>query len=393
MHIFQDVQTTCRPFFQKELRVGKDTDILRAQSKRLSAFGLHVASAVTRASLSLLIIATGLQDIASAAEAAKPAKELFGAITLPTKGTAVPYGFYAKGCMAGAVAIPADGPTWQAMRLSRNRRWGNPAMITLIERLSREAAEKDGWPGLLLGDIAQPRGGPMLTGHASHQIGLDADIWLTPMPDRRLSKDERENLAATSMLKKNAFLTVDPSIWSESRARLIMRAASYPDVERIFVNPAIKKKLCETWTGDRRALGKVRPYYGHDYHFHIRMHCPKGSTTCKAQEPVAAGDGCDASLAWWYKPERWADPKDKPKEKPAKPSFLKMSDLPSQCVLVLNSPPDVSTGATQNPDMMDAETNAVAPTSAKALTTGAPSETMDAYVPLSGSVPVPLPRP
>ena len=98
------------------------------------------------------------------------------------------YGFYSKGCFSGGVAIATDGPTWQAMRLSRNRRWGHPTMIALIEKLSRDATA-DGWPGLLIGDISQPRGGPMLTGHASHQIGLDADIWFTPMPDRTAVAD------------------------------------------------------------------------------------------------------------------------------------------------------------------------------------------------------------
>ena len=73
------------------------------------------------------------------------------------------YGFYSKGCFSGGVAIATDGPTWQAMRLSRNRRWGHPVMIKLVEKLSRAAAA-DGWPGLLIGDISQPRGGPMLTG-------------------------------------------------------------------------------------------------------------------------------------------------------------------------------------------------------------------------------------
>ena len=46
----------------------------------------------------------------------------------------------------------------------------------------------------------------MITGHESHQIGLDADIWLTPMPNRLLTRKERD-LMATSMLK-DAF-TVD----------------------------------------------------------------------------------------------------------------------------------------------------------------------------------------
>jgi len=343
-----------------------------------------------------LAVLIGLSNIGSelyAADLSKPAKELFGGITLPTKGPATPYGFYAKGCMAGAVAIPTDGPTWQAMRLSRNRRWGNPAMIALIERLSKEAAEKDGWPGLLLGDIAQPRGGPMLTGHASHQIGLDADIWLTPMPSRRLSGDERENLSATSMLKTDAFLTVDPKIWSTSRARLIMRAASYPEVERIFVNPAIKKKLCDTWTGDRSAMGKVRPYYGHDYHFHIRIHCPKGSTTCKAQDPVPPGDGCDKSLAWWFMPERWAKPDDKPKDKPEKPHFIKMSDLPGQCLAVLEGPAVKSAEAATFGDSMDAEADAVAPATSGSAQVPIETQAPQVFAPIIGPVPVPLPRP
>ena len=180
----------------------------------------------------------------------RPAKELFGARALPAAMQTQAYGSYAKGCIAGAVAIPTDGPAWQAMRLSRNRRWGHPEMIALLEQFSQDA-QKLGWPGLLLGDISQPRGGPMLSGHASHQMGLDADIWFTPMPDRRMSAQEREQLPFTSMLDKSKFLTVDSRRWTSTHARLVMKAASYPQVERVFVNPAIKKKLCETWQGDR----------------------------------------------------------------------------------------------------------------------------------------------
>ncbi|MEM9574309.1 MAG: penicillin-insensitive murein endopeptidase, partial [Pseudomonadota bacterium] len=121
---------------------------------------------------------------------AQAAKELFGKTALPSLGAAQVHGFYSKGCVTGAVAMPTDGPTWQAMRLERNRRWGHPDLIALVQKLSRDAVA-DGWPGLLVGDISQPRGGPMLSGHASHQVGLDADIWLTKMPNRRLSKAER----------------------------------------------------------------------------------------------------------------------------------------------------------------------------------------------------------
>lgn len=276
------------------------------------------------------------------------AKAVFGAVTLPTAAPAKSIGFYAKGCLSGAVALPADGPTWQAMRLSRNRRWGRPETISIIERLSRDAAKSDGWPGLLVGDISQPRGGPMFNGHASHQIGLDADIWFTPMPNHLMTAAEREALPFKTMLEKDKFLTVDPTVWSDARARLLMRAASYPEVQRIFVNPAIKKKMCDSWTGDRTNLGKLRPEYGHDSHFHIRLFCPPGSIGCTPQPVVAAGDGCDKTLAWWFSPAPWAKPKPvppKPGVVPAKPREVMVSDLPATCKAVLAAPSVTSAGA------------------------------------------------
>ncbi|WFU09072.1 penicillin-insensitive murein endopeptidase [Rhizobium sp. CB3090] len=287
------------------------------------------------------MIGAGLISGDALAQQAAPtpgsAKAIFGAVTLPTQGPPQSIGFYAKGCLSGAVALPADGPTWEAMRLSRNRRWGRPEMIALLERLSRDAAKYDGWPGILVGDISQPRGGPMFNGHASHQIGLDADVWLTPMPSRTLTTAERETLPFTSMLAKDKFLTINDKVWTPEHARLLMRAASYPEVERIFVNPAIKKKMCDTWTGDRTNLGKLRPEYGHDSHFHIRIRCPLGSVGCTPQAPVGAGDGCDKSLAWWFTPAPWAKPKPGAKP-PAKPREVMVSDLPKACQTVLNEP-------------------------------------------------------
>lgn len=263
------------------------------------------------------------------------AKNLFGNMTLPAALPAKSYGFYSKGCFSGGVAIATDGPTWQAMRLSRNRRWGHPAMIAMIEKLSRDAAGKDGWPGLLLGDISQPRGGPMLTGHASHQIGLDADIWFTPMPDRTLSASEREDMSAKSLVNEKTHRVID-KLWTPAHERLLKRAASYPEVERILVNPGIKKKLCDTVTGDRSWLRKVRPFWGHDYHFHVRIGCQPGSTGCKAQAATTPGDGCDKSLAWWFTEEPW-----RPNQNPDAPKardVMKLSALPKECRMVLNAP-------------------------------------------------------
>lgn len=263
-----------------------------------------------------------------------PAKELFGAMTAPAQLESRALGFYSKGCLAGARALPVDGPAWQAMRLSRNRNWGHPALVDLVEKFAVEARDFDGWPGLLVGDLSQPRGGPMLTGHNSHQIGLDADIWFTPMPDRRLSNKEREELSATSMLGPDK-LSVDSKHWSPAHVQIIKRAASYREVERVLVHPAIKKALCEAAgpATDRGWLGKVRPIYGHYYHFHIRMGCPPGSTGCVTQAPPPADDGCGKELTDWFALlTRPPDPAAKPA--PPKPP-LTLDQLPAECRTVL----------------------------------------------------------
>lgn len=286
--------------------------------------------------LAAIVIATSALMVGAAVDgnAEQLAKNLFGAERLPAATAPKSFGFYSKGCFSGGVAIATDGPTWQAMRLSRNRRWGHPAMINLIEKLSRDATA-DGWPGLLLGDISQPRGGPMLTGHASHQIGLDADIWFMPMPDRRLSARERENMSAVSLVNEKTHLVKD-KLWRPEHARLLKRAASYPEVERILVNPGIKKKLCDTVKGDRSWLRKVRPFWGHDYHFHVRIGCQPGSTGCKRQQATPRSDGCDESLAWWFTEEPWRPNKnpDAPKAR----DLMTMASLPKECRAVLAAP-------------------------------------------------------
>jgi penicillin-insensitive murein endopeptidase len=260
-----------------------------------------------------------------------PASALFGAVGVPSPDhPPAVIGGYARGCIAGAVPLPADGPGWQVMRPSRNRAWGHPSLVDFVERLAA-AARADGWPGLLVGDMGQPRGGPMSSGHASHQIGLDVDVWLTPMPGHTLTRDEREGLSAVSMLRDGA-MEVDPARFGRGQATLVRRAALFPEVERIFVNPAIKKVLCESAGADRDWLAKVRPWYGHDDHMHVRLRCPADQPLCRDQDPPPAGDGCGAELAWWFGPE----PYQKGPAVPAKPVTL--ADLPPSCTGVLREP-------------------------------------------------------
>ncbi len=274
-----------------------------------------------------------LPPLANPNDPATPAKELFGRKREPVPLAARAIGFYAHGCLAGAVALPVNGPTWQVMRLSRNRNWAHPEMVKFLERLA-DKAPKVGWRGLLVGDMAQPRGGPMLTGHASHQVGLDADIWLTPMPDRELTLAEREEMSATNVVAENG-KDVNAS-WTPQHTAIIKAAAQEPEVERILVNAAIKKQLCKEAGTDRAWLSKVRPFYEHNYHFHVRIRCPKDSPECKPQDPPPAGDGCGQELNYWFSDAvlHPKPPKVPPKPKPP----LKLADLPAACRTVLMAP-------------------------------------------------------
>lgn len=282
-----------------------------------------------------LPMTTPRTSMAVSAEAPRglAAKEVFGSVTAPAPLAARAIGSYARGCLAGGVALPTSGRGWQAMRLSRNRNWGHPRLVAYLQQLAKDARSV-GWSGLLIGDLAQPRGGPMLTGHASHQIGLDADIWLTPMPNRMLTRQEREDMTAVSMLRDP--FNVDLNLWTPLRTRLIKLAAFYPDVERIFVHPAIKQVLCDQAGGDRAWLTKVRPWWGHYYHFHVRIACPPESRGCRPQPPVPRGDGCGIELDDWFKRLRQAEIRP---ARPAKPVPAKapqtLDDLPNECRTVL----------------------------------------------------------
>ncbi|MFG1180249.1 penicillin-insensitive murein endopeptidase [Xanthobacter versatilis] len=263
-----------------------------------------------------------------------PAKELFGRVQDPAPLAARSIGFYSKGCLAGAQALAVNGPNWQVMRLSRNRNFGHPDLVAFLERFSAQVPKVSSWQGILVGDMSQPRGGPMLTGHASHQIGLDADIWLTPSPGRELSREEREKLSASMMVRADR-RDIDPANWRPDHWKVIRAAALDPRVERIFVNAAIKKALCREASGDRSFLAKVRPYWGHDYHMHVRLTCPPGNPDCRPQEAPPAGEGCGSELDWWFTDEVLHP---KPEKEPAKPKPpLTLADLPEACAAVLGA--------------------------------------------------------
>jgi penicillin-insensitive murein endopeptidase len=270
-----------------------------------------------------------LPPLANPDDPKTPARELFGRKAKPAPLAARAIGYYTAGCLAGAVALPINGETWQVMRLSRNRHWGHPNLVKFLERLAAKAPNL-GWRGLLVGDMAQPRGGPMLNGHWSHQVGLDADIWLTPMPERELTRQEREEMLATNVVADD-WNDVNPQIWSPAHIAILKAAAKDKEVERVLVNPAIKKALCRDVTADRGWLHKMRPVFGHNYHFHVRIRCPGDSPLCKAQKVAPDDEGCGKDLDWWF-----TDEARKPRG--GAPLPLKMSALPPACRQVLMAP-------------------------------------------------------
>ena len=286
-----------------------------------------------------------LLALPAAAHAEKLANKLLGAKQTASQQAPMPIGSYAKGCAAGLVELPETGPSWQAMRLSRNRNWGHPEMVKFLIDLS-QTAQRLGWAGLYIGDISQPRGGPMTSGHASHQIGLDADIWQLPPKRLNLSRSEREKLSSIPV--RSADQKSVTKNWTRTHYELMKAAALDPRVDRIFTAAAVKIEMCKTAkASDKKWLQKIRPIQGHDTHFHVRLKCPAGARLCQTQKPTVSelskgGDGCDDTLMWWVTdylnpPKPTKKPKE-PEKRTRHPREYTMADRPKQCLDVLASP-------------------------------------------------------
>jgi penicillin-insensitive murein endopeptidase len=227
------------------------------------------------------------------------AAAVWGARRVPSTGAAQAIGSCSCGCLQGGATLPVSGRGYEVVRVGRNRRYGHPQLVAFVRRLGASAAR--GKLGLLMvGDLSQPRGGPTPSGHRSHQSGLDADIgYVAPAGLRagRVSARDRENLWPLAVVDVKTHAATPA--WGPRVVKLIGVAASDRSVDRIFVNPAIKKMLCTGATAKAPWQRRVRPWWGHHDHFHVRLRCPTDSPLCVPQEPPP-DDGCGASLAWWF---------------------------------------------------------------------------------------------
>jgi len=256
---------------------------------------------------------------------------------LPTTGPAELFGGPANGCIAGAQALPPDGPGYQAVRLSRNRNWSHPQTVAYVRDLGARAAAQ-GFAPLYIGDLSQPRGGPMRDGHASHQNGTDVDIWFNLNPKPPLPPSQRETIDIVRLVTADE-KRVEPAQFRPDHVRLLQMAAAPANVDRVLVHFAIKKHLCETLPpGERAWLRKLRPWVGHYEHFHVRLACPPGNPNCQTQAAIPQGDGCDATLDWWF-----ADAEERRKAAAAAAPVRRQTapprpKLPAQCAAVLRTP-------------------------------------------------------
>ena len=291
---------------------------------------VHAEQAMRRREI-LFAVALAAVAVSQAVHAA-PAKVLFGAVRTPASGAPAVHGTTSLGCLGGAVALAPEGPGWQVLRPARSRNWGHPALLEFVARLAG-VGQGLGWPAVLVGDMSQPRGGPMPSGHASHQTGIDVDIWFR-RPARRLSAAELADPRAESMVAGDRISVT--RAFTADHAALLGAAARDAAVDRIFVNAAIKAALCRSVPAAERGwLRKLRPWWGHDSHFHVRLTCPEGQTGCVAQAPIPEGDGCDASLDWWFSDEALnpVPPATPPAPKPP----VMLADLPAACAGVLGA--------------------------------------------------------
>lgn len=223
-------------------------------------------------------------------------------ITTPTHAKALDgaIGSYDAGCLQGALSLNADGEGYIVMRPSRRRYYGHPKLIDFIESTGKKVHQKK-LGVMLIGDLSQPRGGPLFPGHNSHQNGLDVDIWFQQPVKNKLNLDERENTSAMTVLN-SAGLALDSNLWSNKEELILKTAAENPAVDRIFVDALIKKNLCQKFQG-QSWMAKIRPWWNHADHFHVRLKCPDGSSQCKSQNSITPSDDCNSTLEWWFSEE------------------------------------------------------------------------------------------
>ncbi|ABV85871.1 penicillin-insensitive murein endopeptidase [Shewanella pealeana] len=250
-------------------------------------------------------------------------------VETPYASHASAIGGYANGCLTGAQTLPLDGEGYQVIRPQRQRYYGHPALIEFIQQFAA-SLNRQGSDDILIADMSMPRGGNFTYGHSSHQIGLDVDVWFK-QANQPLTSEERAQPIALKLVDKKRF-ALDTQLWSKLQTQMIKIAALDERVARIFVSPVIKQHLCDLRLENDTWLNKVRPWWGHTYHMHVRLSCPKDNPLCRDQASIPVGNGCH-ELGWWKRQLTQTQTTQAAKaNKPAsKPKKKKAKVKPEQC--------------------------------------------------------------
>jgi hypothetical protein len=202
-----------------------------------------------------VLLALALAPVAAAFVDAGPGSPEAVAPTPPAERVvwreSVALGSPAAGRLVRGVRLPAGGRhffTWDPVLHRRpdrsRRRWGTDRLVRLVLRVVDEyAAAHPDAPRVGIGDLSRPHGGPFGPKHATHQNGLDADVYY-PRRDRR----ERPPRVVGQIDRPLAQDLVD---------RFVAAGA-----ELVYVGPA---------TGLTGPPGIVQVLWNHDNHLHVRI--------------------------------------------------------------------------------------------------------------------------
>jgi penicillin-insensitive murein DD-endopeptidase len=205
-------------------------------------------------------------------------------------------GFYTNGKIIGAAAIPLEGLGLLKLFQPRNRHYASTDLISLL--LWTAETISAGFPGgerMQIGDSSAENGGP-ISGHASHQNGLDVDIAYFRL-DHREQDPQAVDGFQESFVKEGQVTENFDTIRNWETIKLVVSTGR---VNRIFVDAAIKKAMClhAESLGEAaektETLRRLRVWPQHDDHFHLRLTCPTRSPECVPQEEPPAGSGCES---------------------------------------------------------------------------------------------------
>lgn len=207
-----------------------------------------------------------------------------------------PIGYYSDGLLKNGVRLPDEGPGYMHLFLHRNRGWGTQEMIDLITK-SAESMDKK-FPKvdrLQVGDISQEGGGPVTDLHDSHQNGLDVDLTYYRTNKIEQSPSHINGFAELMVVRGKISKNFD----SARNWQFLKTLHANGDVQRIFMDPVIKKEICRYARSVKESavhlevLRSLRPYPNHQEHMHVRLKCPPDAKECRSQDDPPAGSGCN----------------------------------------------------------------------------------------------------